>query len=208
MEQDIIRNSIRKYKATLFCKRVVDLTFSLLLCIALFVPCLVIGIVIKLQDGGKVFFVQDRVGRGGKVFKIIKFRTMREGSEKEEKKLLKKSKNGFVQIKEDPRVTDFGRFLRKTSFDEIPQLLNVIKGDMSLIGPRPFITIETEMLDNDEQRRNLVYPGLTGLAQLKGRSQLNIHEVVKIDMEYIREYSLLLDAKIFFSTIFVVLKGI
>lgn len=208
MEQDIIRKSIRKYKTTLFFKRVVDLLVSLLLCIALFVPCLVIGIVIKLQDGGKVFFVQDRVGRNGHVFKIIKFRTMREGSEKEEKKLLKKSKNGFVQIKEDPRVTEFGRFLRKTSFDEIPQLLNVLKGDMSLIGPRPFITIETDMLSESEQQRNLVYPGLTGLAQLKGRSQLNIHEVVKIDMEYITTYTLLLDLKIFFSTVFVVLKGI
>ena len=208
MEQDIIQKSIKRYRMTLFVKRVVDLLISLLLCIALFVPCLVIGIVIKLQDGGRVFFVQDRVGKNGNVFKIIKFRTMREGSEREEKKLLKKSKNGFVQIKEDPRVTDFGRFLRKTSFDEIPQLLNVLKGDMSLIGPRPFITIETEMLSSEEQRRNLVYPGLTGLAQLRGRSQLNIHDVVKIDMENITEYSLVLDIKIFFSTIFVVLKGI
>lgn len=204
----ISKEKIRKYNNTIIVKRLVDIICALLLCIAFIIPGVVIAIIIKLSDGGKIFFVQERIGRYGKSFNIIKFRTMKEGSEKEEKKLLKKSRNGFVQIKQDPRVTEFGRFLRKTSFDEIPQLINVLKGDMSLIGPRPFIPIETDLLNEYELQRNIAYPGLTGLAQLKGRSKLNIHEVVKIDLEYLNDYSLLLDLKIFFSTIFVVLKGI
>lgn len=206
--KEISKEKIKKYNNSLIIKRLVDLLFALMLSVAFIVPGIVISIIIKLSDGGKIFFVQERIGRNGKSFKIIKFRTMKEGSEKEEQKLLKKSKNGFVQIKQDPRVTEFGRFLRKTSFDEIPQLINVLKGDMSLIGPRPFIPIETNLLDEYERQRSIAYPGLTGLAQLKGRSKLNIHEVVKIDLEYLNEYSLLLDLKIFFATIFVVLKGI
>lgn len=206
--KEISKEKIRKYNSTIIVKRLVDIICALLLCIAFIIPGVVIAIIIKLSDGGKIFFVQERIGRYGKSFNIIKFRTMKEGSEKEEKKLLKKSRNGFVQIKQDPRVTEFGRFLRKTSFDEIPQLINVLKGDMSLIGPRPFIPIETNLLNEYELQRNIAYPGLTGLAQLKGRSKLNIHEVVKIDLEYINDYSLFLDLKIFFSTIFVVLKGI
>ncbi|MGN8912805.1 sugar transferase [Anaerofustis butyriciformans] len=206
--KEISKEKIRKYNSTIIVKRLVDIICALLLCIAFIIPGVVIAIIIKLSDGGKIFFVQERIGRYGKSFNIIKFRTMKEGSEKEEKKLLKKSRNGFVQIKQDPRVTEFGRFLRKTSFDEIPQLINVLKGDMSLIGPRPFIPIETDLLNEYELQRNIAYPGLTGLAQLKGRSKLNIHEVVKIDLEYLNDYSLLLDLKIFFSTIFVVLKGI
>ncbi|WP_329383020.1 sugar transferase [Anaerofustis butyriciformans] len=206
--KEISKEKIRKYNSTIIVKRLVDIICALLLCIAFIIPGVVIAIIIKLSDGGKIFFVQERIGRYGKSFKIIKFRTMKEGSEKEEKKLLKKSRNGFVQIKQDPRVTEFGKFLRKTSFDEIPQLINVLKGDMSLIGPRPFIPIETDLLNEYELQRNIAYPGLTGLAQLKGRSKLNIHEVVKIDLEYLNDYSLLLDLKIFFSTIFVVLKGI
>lgn len=206
--KEISKEKIRKYNSTIIVKRLVDIICSLLLCIAFIIPGVVIAIIIKLSDGGKIFFVQERIGRYGKSFNIIKFRTMKEGSEKEEKKLLKKSRNGFVQIKQDPRVTEFGKFLRKTSFDEIPQLINVLRGDMSLIGPRPFIPIETNLLNEYELQRNIAYPGLTGLAQLKGRSKLNIHEVVKIDLEYLNDYSLLLDLKIFFSTIFVVLKGI
>ena len=206
--KEISKEKIRKYNSTIIVKRLVDIICALLLCIAFIIPGVVIAIIIKLSDGGKIFFVQERIGRYGKSFKIIKFRTMKEGSEKEDKKLLKKSRNGFVQIKQDPRVTEFGKFLRKTSFDEIPQLINVLKGDMSLIGPRPFIPIETDLLNEYELQRNIAYPGLTGLAQLKGRSKLNIHEVVKIDLEYLNDYSLLLDLKIFFSTIFVVLKGI
>ncbi len=206
--KEISKEKIRKYNNTIIVKRLVDIICALLLCIAFIIPGVVIAIIIKLSDGGKIFFIQERIGRYGKSFNIIKFRTMKEGSEKEEKKLLKKSRNGFVQIKQDPRVTEFGRFLRKTSFDEIPQLINVLKGDMSLIGPRPFIPIETNLLNEYEQQRNIAYPGLTGLAQLKGRSKLNIHEVVKIDLEYLNNYSLLLDLKIFFSTVFVVLKGI
>lgn len=206
--KEISKEKIKKYNNTIIVKRLVDIICALLLCIAFIIPGVVIAIIIKLSDGGKIFFIQERIGRYGKSFNIIKFRTMKEGSEKEEKKLLKKSRNGFVQIKQDPRVTEFGRFLRKTSFDEIPQLINVLKGDMSLIGPRPFIPIETNLLNEYELQRNIAYPGLTGLAQLKGRSKLNIHEVVKIDLEYLNDYSLFLDLKIFFSTVFVVLKGI
>lgn len=206
--EKVSKEKIKKYKNSIFIKRIIDIICALLLSVAFIVPGVVIAIIVKISDGGSVFFVQERVGRNGRHFNIIKFRTMREGSDKEEAKLLKKSRNGFVQIKQDPRVTEFGRFLRKTSFDEIPQLINVLKGDMSLIGPRPFIPIETDLLDENEKQRCIAYPGLTGLAQLKGRSKLNIHDVVKLDIEYINNYSIFLDLKIFFSTIFVVLKGI
>lgn len=206
---DIVNlKQVKKYNRTLIIKRLFDIVFSIFALVAFLIPGIIIGIVIKCADGGSVFFLQERIGRNGKVFKIIKFRTMKEGSEKKEAELLKKSKNGFVQDKKDKRVTEVGKFLRKTSFDEIPQLVNVLKGDMSLIGPRPFIKIEQDALSQEETNRNLVYPGLTGLAQLKGRSKLNIHEVVKLDIEYINTYSLLSDIKIFFLTIFVVLRGI
>ncbi|WP_290771315.1 sugar transferase [Anaerofustis sp.] len=206
--KEVSKEGIRKYNNTIIIKRLIDIIFALLLSVAFIVPAVVISIIIKLSDGGKIFFVQERIGRHGKSFNIIKFRTMKEGSEKEEEKLLKKSRNGFVQIKQDPRVTEFGKFLRKTSFDEIPQLINVLRGDMSLIGPRPFIPIETDLLDDYEMQRCIAYPGLTGLAQLKGRSKLNIHDVVKFDLEYLDNYSIFLDIKIFLSTVFVVLKGI
>ena len=201
-------NKIKSYYKTIAIKRFFDILVSLILLVVIFVPALFITLAIFLQDRHNPFFVQERIGRNGKVFKIIKFRTMVVGSEKLENELLKNSKNGFVQVHHDPRVTKFGKILRHTSFDEIPQFINVLKGDMSLIGPRPFIAIEIEQLNTDEAKRMKVYPGLTGLAQLKGRSRLSIHDVVKFDIEYINKYTLLRDFRILINTIFVVLGGV
>lgn len=201
-------NKIKSYYKTIYIKRFFDIFVSLILLIALFLPSLIIALIIFLQDGKSPFFVQERIGRNGKPFKIIKFRTMVKGSETLEAELLKNSKNGFVQVVHDPRVTKFGKVLRHTSFDEIPQFLNVLKGDMSIIGPRPFIPIEVAQLNDNEKRRLEIYPGLTGLAQLKGRSRLGIHEVVILDIEYINKYTFGRDIKILINTIFVVLGGV
>ncbi len=201
-------NKIKSYYKTIYIKRFFDIFVSLILLIALFIPSIIIALIIFLQDGKSPFFVQERIGKNGKPFKIIKFRTMVKGSETLEAELLKNSKNGFVQVVHDPRVTKFGKVLRHTSFDEIPQFLNVLKGDMSIIGPRPFIPIEVAQLNDNEKKRLEVYPGLTGLAQLKGRSRLGIHEVVTLDIEYINKYTFGRDIKILLNTIFVVLGGV
>lgn len=207
-DMQVDENKIKSYYKTIFIKRLFDIIVSLILLIIIFVPSVLIALIVFLQDGHNPFFVQERIGRNGKPFKIIKFRTMVVGSEKLEGELLKNSKNGFVQVHHDPRVTKVGKLLRHISIDEIPQFLNVLKGDMSLIGPRPFIAIEVNQLDSEEAKRMEVYPGLTGLAQLKGRSRLNIHDVVKFDIEYINQYTCFRDFKILISTIFVVLGGV
>jgi lipopolysaccharide/colanic/teichoic acid biosynthesis glycosyltransferase len=152
-----------------------------------------------------VFFSQTRVGKNGKEFKMYKFRSMVSDAEERLNDLLKynETTGAMFKMKNDPRVTKVGRFIRKTSIDELPQLWNVLKGDMSLVGPRPPLPREVEQYTEYDKQRLLVTPGCTGLWQISGRSNVGFKEMVELDLQYIRNRSILLDLKIIFKTVLV-----
>ncbi len=191
-------------------KRFLDLLVILLFS-PIFIPTfLIICIAIKLDSYGPIIFKQKRVGFGGREFNFFKFRTMYQGSELELSNIyhLNESKDGVIfKLKKDPRVTKIGRLLRKTSMDELPQIFNVIKGDMSLVGPRPPIRDEVEKYSLDERKRLLIKPGITCLWQISGRSDLPFKQQVELDKEYIRSRGILKDIYILFKTIPAVLSG-
>jgi len=178
-----------------FFKRFIDLTLSVLALIVLSWLYLIIAILIKLTSPGPVLFKQDRIGKDGKVFKILKFRSMKVGAEK----------SGVYSDNKDPRVTKVGKFIRATSVDELPQLFNILKGDMTLIGPRPPLTYHPWKWEEytDEQRRMFdVRPGITGWAQTHGRKHVEWNERIKLNVWYVDHVSFGLDFKIFWLTIF------
>ena len=158
---------------------------------------LIICLAIIFDDSGPIFFKQKRIGKDGKIFDIIKFRTMVQNAEKIGDGLV-------VQTEDDPRITKVGRFLRKTSMDELPQLLNIIKGEMSLIGPRPPVTYHPyngyENYSEKAKLRFKMRPGITGLAQVEKRNSATWDERIEIDVKYVENFSLFLDMKIFFKT--------
>ena len=159
---------------------------------------------IKLDSPGPVFFSQTRVGKNGRRFRIYKFRSMYQDAEARKKDLLKQNEmNGLMfKMEDDPRVTKVGAFLRKTSLDEFPQFLNVLKGDMSLVGTRPPTEKEFEQYNEHYRRRISMTPGLTGMWQVSGRSDItDFDEVVRLDLEYIDNWSLTLDLKILLQTV-------
>jgi len=193
----------------LLIKRLIDILGSLTGLI-LFSPLfLLIAILIKLDSAGPVFFSQKRVGLNGRKFVLYKFRTMEEYAQKQLRKLLPLNETGgpAFKITNDPRVTRVGRFLRKTSLDELPQLWNVLKGDMSLVGPRPSTKREVALYKDWQRRRLSMKPGLTCLWQISGRSDIKFDKWMEMDLEYIDNWSLWLDLKILFKTIPAVLLG-
>jgi lipopolysaccharide/colanic/teichoic acid biosynthesis glycosyltransferase len=190
-------------------RRVLDLTAATLALVALTVPMFVVGVLIRLSSGGPALFRQRRVGLGGRSFTIYKFRTMRDGAGDA---LLREliaaelrgedtSVNGSHKIDSDPRVTRIGAFLRKTSMDELPQLINVVLGDMSLVGPRPCLEWEARMFPAEFQPRFSVRPGLTGLWQVSGRSTMGTLEMLHLDLAYVRTRNLVGDLSILVRTI-------
>jgi len=191
-------------------KRLFDLLFSGIMLILLSPLLLAIALLIKLQDGGPVLFWQTRVGRWGQDFRFPKFRSMVVNAEQLKAELMEKNEMVGVAFKmqDDPRVTKLGRFLRKYSLDELPQLWSVLKGDMSVVGPRPQIESETKRFESWHRRKLSVKPGLTCLWQVSGRSTISsFDEWVRMDLAYIDNWSLWLDFKIFFKTIPAVLSG-
>ncbi len=165
---------------------------------------LIIAIAIKLEDPrGPIIFTQVRVGKNGKYFKIYKFRSMRVGAEKELAKLKNQNdvKGAMFKLKNDPRVTRVGHFIRKRSLDELPQLYNVLIGDMSLIGPRPPLVDEVAAYSKRDLQRLQVRPGCSGLWQISGRNELDFHEMVDLDLEYIQKRSILFDLEIIWKTV-------
>jgi exopolysaccharide biosynthesis polyprenyl glycosylphosphotransferase len=191
-------------------KRTLDFSFSYVLLVLLSPLFVVMGLLIKLTSSGPVFFTQERVGLNKRRFRLYKFRTMIAEAEKKlyEVEHLNEVSGPVFKIKGDPRITPFGKFLRKTSIDELPQLFNVLKGDMSLVGPRPLPVRDYEGFDQDWQRRRFsVRPGITCLWQVNGRSDLAFERWMELDMQYIDEWSLWLDVKILAQTVPTVLKG-
>jgi len=168
-----------------------------------------IALAIRLDSPGPVIFSQTRVGAGGKLFEIYKFRSMREGAEEELEQLreLNEADGPIFKIRDDPRLTRMGRFLRCTSLDELPQLWNLLRGEISLVGPRPPTPGEVEGYQEWHKKRLEGRPGITGLWQVSGRSLLSFDEMVLLDIYYIENWSLWLDFKILMRTIPKVLSG-
>jgi exopolysaccharide biosynthesis polyprenyl glycosylphosphotransferase len=190
-------------------KRIMDVTISVLVLLLTWPLLLIVWIAIKVDSPGPAIFVARRVGANGKLFNMYKFRTMVIGAEQLQHKLVSyNNKNERVyKVQNDPRVTRLGRFLRRTSIDELPQIFNVLKGDMSLVGPRPEQPFITEHYDHWQWRRLSVPPGITGWWQVSGRSDLAMHLNSQYDMFYVRNYSIILDLKILVKTIGTVIRG-
>jgi lipopolysaccharide/colanic/teichoic acid biosynthesis glycosyltransferase/ADP-glucose pyrophosphorylase len=195
-----------------FTKRVMDIAICLVLLIVLFPLYVLIALAIKLDSDrhGPVFFVQKRCGKDGKMFNMLKFRTMVSSAVKMQAELLsqKDTDGPMFKMACDPRVTRFGRMLRRTSLDELPQLLNVIKGQMSLVGPRPLIMDEMKFSPSWRDVRLRVKPGITGLWQVQGRGDAPFHDWIRYDVEYVMNQSLWMDIKTLFKTIGVVLRKV
>jgi lipopolysaccharide/colanic/teichoic acid biosynthesis glycosyltransferase len=197
-----------------FVKRIMDFVGALLAIILLAPVMLTVAILIRLDSRGAALFQQVRIGRSGRPFKILKFRTMVADAEERLAKLEEYNEaSGGVLFKmsNDPRVTRLGRFLRRTSLDELPQLINVLRGQMSLIGPRPLSVRDCERMAALDPAafttRLTVLPGLSGLAQVSGRRNLEPARILELDNRYVREWSIGLDLLITYRTVFVVLKG-
>ena len=183
-----------------YIKRVLDIIFSIVLLIILFPLLLIVSLLVKFTSKGEIIFKQNRIGKNGKVFKIYKFRSMVQGAETKG--------TGVYSEKNDSRVTKIGKIIRATSIDELPQLVNILKGEMSFIGPRPVLTYhpwEYEEYTEEQKRRFLVKPGVTGLAQVNGRKQVEWEKRIEYDVKYEKELSFILDLKIFFKTIYKIL---
>lgn len=176
-----------------------DVFVSLAVLVLFFPVWLAVALLIKATSSGPVFFLQERPGKDRKIFKVYKFRSMRLGSEKMVK--------GEEVMRDDDRVTTIGRFIRRTKIDEIPQCLNVLKGEMSLIGPRPERVASLEDYDEEISKRLNVRPGMTGLAQVSGNIYITLAERYRLDVYYVEHFSLWLDIRILFRTVGVVLLG-
>lgn len=176
-------------------KRTIDILASSIGLLVLSPVLIIVGILIRVKLGSPIFFTQDRLGKDGKVFKMIKFRTMLDVTDK-----------WGEPLPDEDRLTPFGKALRSTSLDELPELINVFKGDMSLVGPRPLLIEYKELYSEEQFRRHEVRPGITGWAQVNGRNTLAWNERFKMDIDYVDNQSVFIDIKILFMTIFKVLK--
>ena len=184
-----------------FVKRLLDIVFGLIAMPVLGILILVFGPQIKREDNGPIFYNAPRVGKDGVEFKMYKFRSMKVNAPD-----LKMADGSTYNGADDPRMTRIGAFLRRTSIDEVPQFLNVLKGDMSLIGPRPDLRRETELYRGNEGEKLKVKPGITGYAAAYGRNSLPWHERLKLDVYYVHHVSFAFDVRIFFKTIQTVFK--
>ena len=192
-----------------FVKRTFDIVASLgaLICLSWFFA--LIALLIYIEDRGNPFFTQDRAGKDGKKFRFYKFRSMCVNAEALFAKMQEQNEqtgNAF-KIKDDPRITKIGKFIRKYSIDELPQLVNVLKGDMSIVGPRPILFHQMEECSEYDRQRLAVRPGLTCIWQISGRANIKWEQWVELDLKYIREMSIWNDIKIILKTIPVVLTG-
>jgi exopolysaccharide biosynthesis polyprenyl glycosylphosphotransferase len=195
-------------KGYILAKRCIDFVGALCGLIVLFPVFFIVAVLIKYEDPkGPVFFKQIRMGKNGRDFYMYKFRSMVTDAEKRLEDLLHQNEvsGAMFKMKDDPRVTKIGKFIRRTSIDELPQLINVLKGEMSLVGPRPPLPREVQEYTNYDRQRLMVKPGCTGIWQISGRSSLSFTEMVELDIEYIINRNLILDLKIIIKTVRVML---
>nr|MCH9729706.1 sugar transferase [Actinomycetes bacterium] len=187
-----------------FQKRLFDVAFSGSVLLFGLPILLAVALAVKLTSKGPIFYRQERIGLDGQAFEMVKFRTMVDGADKmvDELAALNDSEGGVLfKIRQDPRVTPVGKFLRKYSFDELPQFINVFKRDMSVVGPRPPLASEVKTYDDHARRRLLVRPGITGLWQISGRSDLSWEDSVRLDMFYVENWSMVADLLIAVKTV-------
>lgn len=186
-----------------FVKRLSDILLSGIALVCLSPVFLVTAIAIKLEDGGPAFFIQPRAGKDMKTFKMYKFRSMYVNADEKLAELLKDNEQTghAFKIKNDPRITKVGKFIRKVSIDELPQLINIMKGDMSIVGPRPILPWQMEECNEYEKQRLIVQPGLTCYWQIGGRANIKWEEWVELDLDYIQNMSLWTDIKMIVKTI-------
>lgn len=200
------QNSPNMYKRSFgfyFIKRLMDIIGSLIGMIVLIPLFIIVAFLIKLESKGPIFFHQKRVGLNGKEFKMYKFRSMVVNAEELLDKLKEKNQMTYpmFKMKDDPRVTRIGRFLRRTSIDEMPQLINVLKGEMSLVGPRPNLVNEVARFNSYHRLKLLIKPGLTCYWQVMGRNSIDFEEWMELDIKYLKERNTWVDLKLIFKTI-------
>ncbi|MGW8180650.1 MAG: sugar transferase, partial [bacterium] len=206
-----IKNNLSN-PANYLAKRVFDLTFAAVFLLLLAVPMLILSVLIKISSPGPVILRQERIGRNGKRFICYKFRTMHVDAEEHLKFILEQDSDArqeweaYWKLKNDPRITSVGRFLRSSSLDELPQIINVLKGDMSLVGPRPYLPREEKFLQEYGEVILSAPPGITGLWQTYGRSDKTYQERLSLDSWYVRNWNLWLDIVILIKTLTVVMK--
>jgi len=214
--QNISKSTAKKYKDVLVkktpykvVKRVMDVILSSIGLVVLSPVFLIIALAIKIESKGTVFFKHTRIGKNGKIIKIYKFRSMVENAEDLIQKFtpeqMKEYKENY-KLTDDPRITKIGKFLRKTSLDELPQLINIIKGDLSIIGPRPVVQEELEKYGANASKFLSVTPGLTGYWAANGRSSTSYEERMEMELFYVDNLSMKLDIQVFFKTILSVIK--
>ena len=216
VSQDISIIATKRYKEILTqkttyqtIKRILDVILSSIGLVILLPVFALIGIAIKIESKGPIFFKHTRIGKNGKIIKIYKFRTMVENAEQLIKDFTPEQKKEYAEyykLAKDPRVTKIGKILRKTSLDELPQLINIIKGELSLIGPRPVVNGEIEKYGENIEKFLSITPGLTGYWAANGRSGTTYEQRMEMELYYVDNMSFILDVKIFFKTIEAVLK--
>ncbi len=199
--------NIKEHSTFFRAKRIIDIVFSSLALIILSPLFLFVAMAIRIDSKGKIIFAQLRTGKDGKPFTMYKFRSMYEDAEERHKELLALNEmDGPVfKIARDPRITRVGRFIRKSSIDELPQLINILKGEMSIVGPRPLAVYEAKKLNKHENMRHLIKPGLTCYWQISGRNDITFAKWIELDFKYIQKMSIWTDTKIVLRTIIVVL---
>ena len=195
--------------ASYVAKQVVDRVCAFMLLVVLSPLFLAIAVAIKVTSRGPAFFVEERVGVGQRPFRCYKFRTMVQDARESQDALEAQNEADGVlfKLRDDPRVTSVGRFLRRTSLDELPQLLNVLKGDMSFVGPRPLPLRDCGLMEESQRRRHVLKPGITGLWQVSGRSDLAFDDMVRLDLQYMETWSLRADAYILWRTVGAVVRS-
>lgn len=204
-----LKEKIASKQAFFFVKRIVDIVGSVVGLILLSPVFLIVALLMKIEEPeGPIFFSQTRIGKNEVPFKMYKFRSMCVDAEEKLEVLLKLNEveGAMFKMKDDPRITRVGKFIRKTSIDELPQLWNVIKGDMSLVGPRPPLNREVEKYTMYDKQRLLIKPGCTGLWQISGRNEVGFDEMVALDLAYIENIGFIRDIEIMVKTVVVMLK--
>ena len=205
MQNSILKEQMEYRKIYEFIKRAVDIGCSLVGLLVLMPILVLVTILVKIESEGPIIFSQERVGKYGKTFKMYKFRSMVIDAEKLKEKLANENERigPMFKIKNDPRITNVGRFIRKTSIDELPQLVNILKGDMSIVGPRPSLPKEVSCFDEWMLERLSVKPGLTCYWQVAGRNDIEFIEWMKLDIKYVEERNIAIDTKLIFKTFFI-----
>jgi len=208
VQNSILKEQMEYRKIYEFLKRTVDIICSLVGLLVLMPILVLVTILVKIESKGPIIFSQDRVGKDGRVFKMYKFRSMVINAEELKEKLANENERTgpMFKIKNDPRITDVGRFIRKTSIDELPQLVNILKGEMTIVGPRPSLPDEVKEFEGWMMKRLNVKPGLTCYWQVSGRNDIEFNEWMELDIKYVQERNILIDAKLILKT-FVVLFG-